>query len=457
MQRSRLLSAILPPEDGRFSGKMLIALILPLIAEQFLAIMVGMADTVMVTAAGENAVSAVSLVDTLNVLLIQVFAAIGAGGSVIAAQYLGKAEPLNACRAAKQLLISTLAIAVLIALPSVLFRSPILHGLYGGAEEDILRQAETYFMISALSYPALALYNGGVGLLRAMGNSKASMTTSIIMNVINICGNAILIYGCKMGVAGAAIASLFSRIVAAVIILRMLLQRTLPIHLEDPLDLRPEFGMIRRITAVGVPNGLENSLFQVGKLIIARVLSTLPSAMIAANAICGSISGVVNIPGSAIGLASLTIIGQCVGAGDEKQAKAYGNRLIAWMMLAEVPTNIVLFLLPGLLTGFFHISPEGTELATQVLRLYGIVCLLFWTPSFGLPSILRAAGDVRYSMIVSMVSMLALRLGMSYLFVYVFDLGLHGIWLAMYCDWIARSACFLIRYFNGRWLKHKLV
>lgn len=457
MDIKRKIEKLFVPEGGRFTGQMLIALILPLVAEQFLAIMVGIADTVMVNATGENAVSAVSLVDTLNVLLIQVFSAMGGGGSVVAAQYLGRGDRREACAAGKQLLISSLAISLVIALPCIFLRSNILNALYGGVEDDIMRQAETYFLLSALSYPVLALYNGGVGLLRAMGNSRTSMYSSVIMNVINIAGNAVLIYGFKMGVAGAGIASLVSRAVSAFIILRLLLKPTWPIHIEDPLDLKPDMKMIKRITAIGVPNGLENSLFQVGKLIIARILATLPFALIAANAVTNSISGCVNIPGSAVALASLTVIGQCAGAGDDIQAKAYGKRLTLMMLLVELPTNILLFLFPGLIAGVFTLSPEAMSATVGLLRGYGIVCIFLWTPSFGLPSVLRAAGDVRFSMIVSMVSMLALRLGCSYLFVYVFGWSLTGIWSAMYCDWAARSAMFLLRFRSGKWLEHKVI
>lgn len=445
------------PEGGMFSGRALAALILPLIVEQFLAVLVGMADTVMVTATGENAVSAVSLVDTLNVLLIQVFSAMGAGGAIIAAQYLGHKDLPNACDASKQLMLSSLILSTLVAVPVAIFRGPMLGLIYGRLDEDILRQAEDYLLLSALSYPFLALYNGGVGLLRAMGNSKSSMWTSLVMNLINIAGNALLIYGCGLGVVGAGAASLLSRAVSALIILKLLFNPHLPAHLEKHKGWRLEWGMIRRIMQVGVPNGLENGLFQVGKLVIAGVLAALPASMIAANAICNSVSSVVNIPGNAMALASITVIGQCMGAGDVRQARAYGNRMLGLMYASVFPTNLLLLLFPAFFAGIFNISPAGTEASIEIMRLYAIFSIILWTPSFGLPNLLRAAGDARYTMAVSMVSMLVLRLGMCYLMVYAMDLGLLGIWLAMFADWAARAAFFVTRYLNGKWLRHKLI
>lgn len=447
--------------EETFSRRALIALVLPLIAEQFLAVLVGMADTAMVSAVGDSAVAAVSTVDTLNVLFINLFSAMSAGGAVVAAQYLGHGDKPNACAAAKQLMLSTVALAMLVTAVIVSFHRPIMGLMDDGRDAATLNQSYTYLLITAFSYPFLGIYNGGVGLLRAMGNSKASMYTSIAMNIINIGGNALLINVFGLGVAGAGISTLISRMVSALVILRILFNDTMPIHLDSPLRekgyFRFDFAMIRRIFRVGVPNGLENSLFQVGKVLIMGIITTFPTAIRAANGICNSVSSVVNIPGSAIGLAAITVIGQLIGADKKEEAKRYGKKLIRLMYLVEFPLNFLLIFFAEPVVRLFSLSEAGIPVAVQIERMYAVCSILTWVPSFGLPNILRAAGDVRFTMAVSMLSMLALRLGASYLLVYGFGLSLLGVWMAMHLDWIARGVCFIVRFSRNKWLEKKVI
>ncbi len=444
-----------------FSRRALTALILPLIAEQFLAVLVGMADTAMVSAVGDSAVAAVSTVDTLNVLFINLFSAMSAGGAVVAAQYLGHGDRKNACASARQLMMSTLVLATLVTALIVSFHRPIIGLMDDGRDASTLNQSYTYLLITAFSFPFLGVYNGGVGLLRAMGNSKASMYTSIAMNVINIGGNALLIHGFGLGVAGAGISTLLSRVVSALVILRVLFNDSMPIHLEVPRRhepaYRPDMRMIRRIFRVGIPNGLENSLFQVGKVLIMGIITTFPTAIRAANGICNSVSGVVNIPGSAIGLATITVIGQLIGAGKKEEAKRYGKKLAGLMYLAVLPLNVVLFFTAEPVVRLFSLSEAGIPVAAQIERLYAVCSILTWVPSFGMPNILRAAGDAKYTMAVSMVCMLVLRLGASYLLVYGFGLSLLGVWIAMHLDWVARGVCFIVRFSRGKWLEKKVI
>ncbi len=464
-----------------FTNHALLMLILPLIIEQFLAVAVGMADTAMVTGVGEAAVSAVSLVDSINTLLIQLFSAMSAGGSIIAAQYVGNRDEKNACSAAKQLFLSIFAIAFIVSMAAVWLNKPILRSVFGNLDPAIMEKAEAYFVISAVSYPFLALYNSGAGLMRAMGKTQNTMFISLLMNVINIGGNYFLINaghpvswtffggtavsfnisfwcaGAGLGVAGAAWASLFSRAAAALIIIKMLGNHALPIHLCRPLKLRFDFSMVKRILFIGLPNGLENSLFQVGKLIIASLIATFSTSVIAANSISGSISGLVNLPGNAIGLATVTVIGQCMGAGELKQAKKYARKLMLLMLVGIIPTNLILYLYTPVFVGLFRLSAEGTAVAVELLKQYAVFSVAFWMPSFGMPNILRAAGDVRFTMSVSIFSMLICRLAFSYLFVLVLHMDLIGVWLAMYCDWIVRGACFIIRYLSGKWQRHKII
>ena len=442
-----------------FSGRDLTRLIIPLIIEQFLAVLVGMADTVMVSGVNAYATSAVSTVDTINTLLINLFSALGAGGSVVAAQYLGHREPEKACSAAKQLLISSLAVSSGIALIALLGNSLIIEGCYGSLNEETKAMCKTYFLLSALSYPLLGIYNGGVGILRAQGDSRSSMISSTVMNVINIGGNALLIGPCGMGVAGAGIASLFSRAVCAVIIFCLLCRKDLPIRLREPFKPEWDGGMIRRILSIGLPNGMENSLFQVGKVIIMVIITNLPAHMIAANAAINSLSGFPNIPGSAVGLATITVIGQCVGAGDEKQARRYGKRMLLLMYIAVLPLNIIIFTFAPALLGLFGLerTPGAYEVGLQIQHVYCLLSISTWVTSFGLPNVLRAAGDARFTMLVSIISMLVLRVGLSFVLVYAFGMGLLGVWLAMHADWIARGICFVLRFRGRKWLEHRVI
>ena len=440
-----------------FTRKALVALILPLIAEQFLAVMVGMADTVMVTTAGENAVSAVSLVDSLNILLIQLFSAMGAGGAIVAAQYLGHGDRKNACAAGGQLMLSSVAVSLVIALPGALFPRAVLGLIYGRVDPGILAEAEKYFMISAFSYPFLALYNSGVGLLRAMGNSRTSMWMSTVMNIINIAGNALLIWVLKMGAAGAAAASLISRAVSAVIIFVVLRNPQMPVFLTNENLKRPDRKMILRIMGVGLPNGMENSLFQVGKLLIARLISRMAASIIAANAISNSICSVLNIPGSAIALAAIAVVGQCIGAGDRENALRYGRKLHLLEFLGVIPANLIAFFFTGQIVSLFSISAEGSAAAIGIIKLYCFMSIGLWIFSFGLPNTLRAAGDTKFTMTVSVVSMLTLRLGLSYILVNALGLGLDGVWYAMYADWVVRGLCFLWRFRSRKWLERRVI
>ena len=448
------------PGEG-LSNRALILLILPLIAEQFLAVLVGMADTAMVSGVGESAVAAVSTVDTLNILFIQLFSAMSAGGAVVAAQYLGRGDRKNACAAAKQLMLSTFALAMAVTAVIAVFHRQIIGLMDGGRDPDTLNQSCTYLLITVFSYPFLGLYNGGVGLLRAMGDSKSSMWTSIAMNVINIGGNALLIHPLGLKVAGAGISTLVSRAVSALIILRLMRQPGMPIRLEQPRRgeryFRFDLSMIRRIFRVGAPNGLENSLFQVGKVLIMGIITTFPTAIRAANGIVNSISGLVNIPGGAIGLAAVAVIGQLIGAGKTEDARRYGRKLMALMYLGVLPMNVILFFAAEPAVRLFSLSEAGVPVAVEVLRVYAACSVLFWTPSFGTPNVLRAAGDARYTMTVSIVSMLALRLAASYVLVYGFGLSLLGIWIAMFMDWAARGACFLLRFHGKKWLQKRVI
>ena len=438
-----------------FSRDALIRLIVPLIIEQLLLMTVGMADTVMVTTAGEATVSGVSLVDNINTLIIQIFSALSTGGAVVVAQYLGRQETHSAKTAAKQLLYAMTGISVVLMILALIFRQHILSLIFGQVEPAVMDSALVYFLLTAAAYPFMGIYNAGAALFRAMGNSKVSMINSFIINVINSLVNAILIFGFGMGAAGAGIGTLVSRIAAAVIIMVMLRHPGLTVQVDDIFHFEFNGSMIRRILFIGIPTGMENGMFQAGKLMVLNLITTFGTSAVAANAIANSISGVINVPGSAMGLAIITVIGRCIGAGDTRQAVHYTKLLVGCSYLSMLIMGSALFFSADFLVTLFNLSPEAMAMASQVLKFCAIANMLFWPMAFTLPNSLRAAGDAVFTMVVSLTTMFVCRVALSYVFAcsWGLGLGLLGVWLAMFCDWIVRAVCFLWRYWRGSWKK----
>lgn len=440
-----------------FNRKQLARLIWPLIVEQFLAVAIGMADTVMVTSCGEAAVAGVSLVDSINVLLINIFSALATGGAILASQYIGRQDKEQANVAAKQLVLVTAGISVLVMAICLFANASLLHMVFGEAEADVMTNAETYFFWSALSYPFLALYNAGAALFRAMGNSRISMFTALLMNALNIGGNALLIYGMNMGVAGAAIASLVSRFVGAAIMLALLRLRHQMIRLDSLIRLGFHPPMIRQILGVGVPNGLENGMFQIGKILVQRLITVLGTASISANAVANTVAALPQIPGAAIGLAMITVVGQCIGAGEQDQAKSYTLRLTG---LAYASMSVLCILEVVLVAPIRRLfQPVGADggAGKAVAGLSRHHLLDHVARLLCVANGLRAAGDVRFTMLVSVLSMWVFRIGFSYLLVDMLHMGVLGVWVAMTIDWLVRVIVFSIRLFTGGWRNKHLI
>lgn len=445
------------PANPMFSGQDLKKLLIPLLLEQALAVTIGMMDTVMVAGCGEAAVSGVSLVDSINVLLIQVFSALATGGAVVTSQYLGKRDRDNAGASAKQLYYVVLAVSLGIMGVCLALRGPMLSMLFGAIDADVMDACRVYFLLSALSYPFLAVYNAAAALLRSEGNAKATLYTSVVMNVLNVAGNALLIYGARIGVTGAGLATLFSR-VAGCIVIQLMLKKpggTIPY----PRLLRFEWrrALVGKILTVGIPNGLENGLFQLGKLLLLRMVATFGTVSIAANAVGNSICAIQCLPGNAIGLAMITVVGQCVGAGETEQARYYTRRLMKLVYLCMGTMNILMLLANGVITKPFDLTPETDLLARQLIAIHGAGAVLFWPLSFTLPNALRAAGDARFTMTVAVFSMAVFRIVLGYVFALTLGLGVIGVWLAMQVDWYFRIACFVVRFRGDRWLTKALV
>ena len=441
-----------------FTRQQLTALLLPLIAEQALSVTIGLADTLMVSSVGEAAVSGVSLVDTFNTLMIQIMTALATGGAVVASQYIGHREPKRAKASAAQIMFIMISLSVVTAVIVAVGRHAILRGIFGSIDADVMRYAETYFLLSALSYPFIGVYNAGAALFRAQGNSKISMLSSLVMNVVNIGGNAILIYGFGMGVMGAATASLVSRMIACFTVMFLLQKPDCALRIDHLTDLKPDLDLIKRILKVGIPAGIENGMFQIGKLSVSSLTSTLGTAAIAANAVANTTTTFLNIPANAVGMAALTVVGQCLGAGEKEQAVYYSRRLMLTAYCGAWVMNLSAFFFANrFAVSLFNLSPEAQAMALDIMVWFNIVSLFVWPSSFTLPNILRAAGDARFTMTVSIVSMWAFRVGFCYLAVLCFGGGLLSIWMGMYLDWVFRSLCFYLRFRRGSWLEQSVI
>ncbi len=435
----------------RFTDKQLRQLIIPLIIEQLLTVTVGMADSIMVASVGEAAVSGVSLVDTIMVLLINIFAALATGGAVVAGQYIGQERKELACKATDQLILFIVVLSLGIMAVVYLGQNVILHGIFGKIEADVMESAKIYLLIVTASIPFIALYNGGAAIFRAMGNSKISMQTSLLMNGINIAGNGILIYGLGMGTAGAAIPTLCSRIAAAVIMIVLLRQQKHPVHMSEKIEWRFNRHMVRKILHIGVPNGLENSMFQLGKILVLSLVATFGTASIAANAVSNTIALFQILPGMAMGFAILTVVAQCVGAGDYEQARYYTKKLLKMVYFAMIAVNLLVYFLIPFIVEVYHLSEETAQMTRQILVYHGICASTIWPMSFSLPNTLRAANDVKFTMWASILSMWVFRIVFSYILGAYMGWGVFGIWVAMTIDWLFRAICFTVRYVHGKW------
>lgn len=440
-----------------FSRRDLIKLIIPLIIEQFLAVTVGMVDGMMVARVGEAAVSGVSLVDSITVLLIGLFAALATGGAVVSAQFLGHKEKENACIAAEQLIVSTAALSIFVMVLTMFGRNFILTLLFGNVAPDVMANAQIYLLFSAMSFPFIAVYNGCAALFRSMGNSKVSMYTSAVMNILNIVGNAVLIFGFGMGVTGAALATLGSRIVAAVVMFVLIKNKKYAIHIDKIRNFKINKNMVKKILRIGIPNGLENSVFQIGKILVHGVTASLGTAAITANAVAGAVGGLGVLPGSAIGLAMITVVGHCVGACDYEAVKRYTWKLMKITYIIMGMINVVIMFGVPLILKLYNLSDVTSTMAGQIMIYHCVLASLIWPTSFVLPNALRAANDVKYTMAASIVSMWVWRIAFSYILAIVLEVGVLGVWIAMTIDWVFRSILFVTRFRKAKYKTMQII
>lgn len=440
-----------------FSNKALKKLILPLIIEQILIMAVGVADTVMVSYAGEVAISGVGLVDMFNNLIITVLAAIDAGGAIIVSQYIGNKDRKNANKASSQLLTITIVIATVIMLGCLVFHRILLSTFFGAIEMDVMKAATTSFLISAISFPFLGVYNSAAALYRSMEKTRTTMYVSILMNIINVVGNYIGVFILHAGVAGVAVPTLISRIVAAIIMFALSLNSSNLVYVKIKNVFAWNQEMISRILKIAVPNGIENGLFTLGRVLVTSIVALFGTSQIAANSVAGSIDQIAVVVVNAINLGIVVVVGQCIGANDYEQAKYYIKKL---MKISYIVTGIigsaVILLLPWILN-LYSLSSEARNLTFILVIMHNIMATALHPTAFVLPNGLRAAGDVKFSMVVGIVSMILFRLGAAVLFGIIFNLGIIGVWIAMGSDWLCRSVCFVIRFIKGKWRQFKVI
>lgn len=436
-----------------FSNKALRQLIVPLVIEQALAVMVGMMDTMMVASVSEAAMSGVSLVDQINNVIICLLAALATGGAVVSSQLLGAKEREKACASSNQLMLVVLALSVSIMVLAVGFCRPLLSLVYGTIDADVMEAAVTYLWLTALSFPFLAIYNGAAALYRSMGKSRSTMYVSMLMNAINVSGNALLIYVLKIGVAGVAIPTLVSRAVAAVVMYCLLRNQKNEIHLVRR-GYRPDFSMIRRILRIAVPSGVENSLFQLGRVLVVSIISTFGTAQIAANAVANTLDSMGVLLAGAINLAVITVVGQCVGAQDFDQVKYYAKKLMIIAYSANAVMNVLVLSLLTPLLHLFNLSKEAFELGRILVMIHAGCAIFLWPSAFTMPNNLRAANDVGFTMYVAIGSMAMFRILTSYILGVRMGMGAIGVWIGMVIDWIVRSTAFFLRWKSEKWRKY---
>lgn len=436
-----------------FSKKELRALLIPLVIEQVLTGLMGVADTLMVSNIGEAAVSGVSLVDSVNMLAVYFFSALAAGGTIVCAQYIGREDLNKANRAAGQVMLAAGVLSTALCILLACIRNPLLRLIFGNVEAAVLEAADVYMLVTVLSYPFLALYTASAALFRATGDAKKPMVVAAIADVLNVAGNALLIFVCHMGVTGAALATLASRIFSAGLMLWYQHRPGQVIALNELRSLRPDLPMIRRILHIGLPSAVENSMFQLGRLIVQRTVTTLGTTAMAAQAVVYTLETCSSMPAMAIGTGLLTVAGQCMGRGSVEDTRLYTRKFVVYARLILLGVNVVLCTAVPFITELTALSPEGARLVCQLVWFTSLLKLIIWPASFTRPCALRAAGDVSYAMWVSTLSMWLCRVGLSWVLCRFTPVGLWGIWIAWCTDWLARAILFGIRFRGTKWTR----
>lgn len=440
-----------------FSNKDLRKLLIPLIIEQVLTSLMGAIDVLMVTNLGSAPVSGVSSVDTINTLVLFLFSALATGGTVVCSQYLGRKMRNDADNSARQLILSALALSIALMVVALALNNVLLNLIFGGVDADVMAAARVYFYITAMSYPFIALFNCGAALYRASGNSRLPMIISVVSNCINIILNYLFMFVFDFGVAGAAAGTLISRIFSAGIILALLRRPNQEINVGSYLKIRPDKKVMKRVLYIGLPTGVENAMFQLGKILVQSTVSTLGTAAIASNAVIVVLENLTSMPSMAIGLGLITVAGQCIGAGRLDEAKQYIKKLTLYGAVVLLVFNWTVFGITPLITNFAKIDASTAALTISVMLMVSIAKPVLWPLAFIPANGMRAAGDVKFNMLVSTASMWVFRVVLTTVLCRYCGFGLHGIWIGYIVDWAVRSVAYSLRLRSGKWANHHVI
>lgn len=439
-----------------FDNKTLCWLILPIVIEQFLNSLMGMADTMMVSTVGSEAISAVALVDSINNLVIQIFSALAAGAAIVCSRYIGSGNQKESSRAAGQVVLTVFVISLSITFFCIAGGERLLRLIFGTVEDSVMENAVLYFMITVISYPFLGLFSAGAAFYRASGNSKFPTKVSVVSNMINVTGNALFIYGFQWGVMGAALATLLARIFSTVVIYYCLRKPGQTIIVRDYFKIRPDMKLILAIMAIGVPAGIENGMFQFGKLAVQSTVSTMGTVAISAQAMTDILELVNGIFSNSVGIGLMTVAGQCIGARRKEEAKYYVVKLMGIAWIGVLVSCYLVLAVTKPVTWISGMEPDAARMCFEMVAAMTVVKPLVWVGAFGLPYGFRAAGDAKFSMVVSVSSMWCCRVGLCIFLVRVFHFGLMGVWIGIFVDWIVRAFIFSMRFMSGKWLRGEM-
>lgn len=440
-----------------FSNRDLKNMIVPLFFEQLLVMLVGIMDTFIVSYVGEAAVSGVSLVNSFNTIFIYLFTALASGGAVVISQYIGNKDQKNSVRSSSQLLMFSTLLSIVLTCIVLMFHQAILSALFGKVEIDVMNACITYIVISALSYPFIAIYNAGASLFRSMGKTKTTMYVSLASNIINVIGNCIGVFVLHAGVAGVAIPSLIARAFSAIVITKLCFQQNQMTYYTKKDLFAFDTDILRRVLSIAVPNGIENGIFQFVKVALSSVVALFGTYQIAANGVAQSIWSLAALMGVTLGPVYITVIGQCMGSGNQEQAKYYFKKLNKLAIVLSIVWNLIVLALTPLFMHFYQLSSETLQLIFYLVVIHGVFNAIVYPVSGPLSNGLRAAGDVKFTMIVSIASTLLARFVFSIIFAIYLNMGVTGIAFAMCLDWTIRAVIFYCRYRSLKWLEFKVI
>lgn len=437
--------------------RQIVAIILPILVDQAFVVGLNMINTALISSSGMAALSAVSMVDSVNLLLLNVFIALATGGTVITAQYKGSGSDSMLGRATATSIAADFLVAGGIGALMLVFHAPLLHALFGGAEKDVMQNAIVYFIGCSISYIGAAVEEAVCGALRGVGETRSALSLSLIMNLSYVAFNIVLVSILHMGVWGMAIAVNLSRYMGAACSLWFLRGGRSSIHfrLGELFPIDPV--MLKRIFIVGLPFAAEQSFFQGGKLLTQTFIVKLGTLALATNAICNSFSGVIQIPGNALSLAVVTVVGQCMGRRNLHDARKFARLFVLVSSLSLILTALLILPVFMPLVSFFHAPRQIIPDIVRIELISSLFQIPIWSISFVLPSALRAAGDSKFTSITAMLTMWLVRVVLGYVLGVILPYGIGGVWLAMNLEWGVRGAIFIARYRGEKWYAHHLI